>query len=103
MLARPRNQGLLIRALEREFKKDPVRFFRTMIMPLLPREARVELGHDGVIQWKSLMGGVVAGGTTDHRPQTLDIGDSTTKGTKAEERLQGEGIVIDVEAMEATP
>ncbi len=57
MLARPRNQGLLIRALEREFKKDPVRFFRTMIMPLLPREARLELEHDGVIQWRSLMGG----------------------------------------------
>ena len=99
MLARPRNQGLLIRAMEREFKKDPVRFFRTMIMPLLPREARVELGHEGVIQWKSLMGGVAAGGE----------GQRVEGAIAAKERAShigegvGEGVVIDVEAMEATP
>ena len=57
MLARSRNQALLIRALEKEFKADPVRFFRTMIMPLLPREAKLAIENDGVVAWKSLLGG----------------------------------------------
>lgn len=114
MLARPRNQALLIRALEREFKKDPVRFFRTMIMPLLPKEARLELGHEGVIQWKSLMGGSPVNGgqlTVDSEgksgqsdPRPIPLPSSTfglQEGTMADR--QGDGIVIDVEAREATP
>lgn len=59
MVARPRNQELLIRALEREFKKDPVGFFRTMIMPLLPKEAKVSVDHDGIVEWRSLVGTTV--------------------------------------------
>ncbi len=59
MVARPRNQGLLIRALERQFKKDPVEFFRTMIMPLLPKEAKVSVDHDGIVEWRSLVGTTV--------------------------------------------
>ena len=57
MLAKKRNQQALIRALEGDFLKNPVRFFKTVIMPLLPREAKLSFDHDGVIQWKSLLGG----------------------------------------------
>ena len=98
MLARPRNQGLLIRAMEREFKKDPVRFFRTMIMPLLPREARLEFEHDGVVKWKSLVGG----GPVDSGQLTVD-GEKSEDGGQLAVGRQGEGMVIDVEAREATP
>jgi hypothetical protein len=56
MLARSRNQALLIRAMELEFKRDPVRFFRNMIMPLLPREAKLSLDHEGVVSWTGLLG-----------------------------------------------
>jgi hypothetical protein len=56
-LARKKNQKALILALEKELQANPVRFFRTVIMPLLPRESKLSFDHDGVIQWKSLLGG----------------------------------------------
>src|ERR1035437_7577132 len=41
MLAKHANQIALSRALEVELRKESVRFFRTIIMPLLPRESRL--------------------------------------------------------------
>ena len=41
-------------ALEAEFHKNPVRFFRTIIMPLLPHEAKVTTQQTGPIQWTPL-------------------------------------------------
>jgi hypothetical protein len=43
--------------METEFKRDPVRFFRSMIMPLLPREAKLSLEQEGAVSWRSLLGG----------------------------------------------
>ena len=56
LLAKKKNQKALMAALEKDLLKDPVRFFKTVIMPLLPREAKLSFDHDGVIQWKSLLG-----------------------------------------------
>ena len=56
LLAKKKNQKALMAALETDLLKDPVRFFKTVIMPLLPREAKLSFDHDGVIQWKSLIG-----------------------------------------------
>ncbi len=56
LLARKKNKDALIAALEEELHKDPVRFFKTVIMPLLPREARLSVDSDGIIQLKSLLG-----------------------------------------------
>jgi hypothetical protein len=56
LLARRKTQATLIRALDEEFKKNPIGFFRNIIMPLLPREARLNLEHDGVLEWKSMLG-----------------------------------------------
>jgi hypothetical protein len=56
MLAKKKNQRALIKALESELLGDPVRFFRSIIMPLLPREAKLSFDHDGVIRWQSLLG-----------------------------------------------
>lgn len=43
-------------AFTAEFKENPVRFFREIIMPLLPREAvsRIMTESPGVVVWKSL-------------------------------------------------
>ena len=57
LLAKKKNQKALMAALEQDLLEDPVRFFKTVIMPLLPREAKLSFDHDGVIQWKSLLGG----------------------------------------------
>ena len=61
LLAKKKNQKALMAALEKDLLKDPVRFFKTVIMPLLPREAKLSFDHDGVIQWKSLLGGEPVG------------------------------------------
>lgn len=59
LLARPKNQQALIKALEKDLQVDPVRFFKTVIMPLLPRESKLSFDHDGVVQWRSLLGASV--------------------------------------------
>lgn len=57
ILGRKKNLAALEKALEVEFAKDPVRFFRGIIMPLLPKESKLEMDRDGVIRWQSLLGG----------------------------------------------
>jgi len=56
LLARKVNQKALMQALEADLRANPVRFFKTVIMPLLPRESKLSFDHDGVIEWRSLIG-----------------------------------------------
>jgi len=69
LLARKKSQQALIRALEKELLANPVRFFRTMIMPLLPRESKLAFDHEGVIRWQSLL--------TEATPASDDVRRST--------------------------
>jgi hypothetical protein len=62
MMAQKKHQTRLIRALEKEFVKNPVLFFRTMIMPLLPKESKLAFDHDGIVEWKSLVEAFPRGG-----------------------------------------
>ncbi len=55
LLARRKNQRALIAALEKDMQRDPVRFFKTVIMPLLPKESKLSIDHDGIVEWKSLV------------------------------------------------
>ena len=55
LLARRKNQNALIRALEKDLQANPLRFFKTVIMPLLPRESKLSFDHESVIEWKSLV------------------------------------------------
>ena len=75
LLARKKSQHALIRALEKELLANPVRFFRTMIMPLLPRESKLSFDHAGVIQWKSLLGASAQQGAeaVEGRDLTVDV------------------------------
>ena len=73
LLAKKKNQKALMAALEKDLLKDPVRFFKTVIMPLLPRESKLSFDHDGVIQWKSLLGGDPADTTDGKGRLILDV------------------------------
>ena len=55
MLAKHANQVKLAVELEKDFRENPVRFFKTIIMPLLPHEARVAVEQAGVVEWRSLV------------------------------------------------
>ena len=74
LLARRKTQATLIRALDDEFKKNPVGFFRNIIMPLLPKEAKLTVDHDGVLEWKSMLG-PIAPVTVDAPPvgEVIDV------------------------------
>jgi hypothetical protein len=73
ILGRKKNLAALENALEVEFAKDPMRFFRGIIMPLLPKESKLELDQDRVIRWQSLLGGGAGdSGGKDYKPQTGD-------------------------------
>ena len=87
LLAKKKNQKALMDALEKDLLKDPVYFFKTVVMPLLPREAKLSLDREGVIQWKSLLGVLPVDPGVDPHPSPLPS--------------QGEGVVIDVKAVES--
>ena len=70
LLSKKKNQRALIVALEAELQANPVRFFKTVIMPLLPRETKLAFDHDGVIQWRSLLG--VGGECSEQSPVNSD-------------------------------
>ena len=55
LLAKKKNQKALMDALEKDLMKDPVYFFKTVIMPLLPREAKLSVDQDGIVEWKTLL------------------------------------------------
>ena len=55
LVAKKKNQKALMEALQVEFKKDPVGFFKCLIMPLLPKESKGTLDHDGIVEWKTLV------------------------------------------------
>jgi len=54
MLKDEANQQALLNGLEASLQKDPVWFFRRIVMPLLPKEATLNVEHDGVIEWRLL-------------------------------------------------
>ena len=55
LLARKKNQQALILALEKELQANPIRFFKTVIMPLLPKESKLSVDRDGIVEWKTLV------------------------------------------------
>ena len=62
LLGRTKNKKLLERALEAEFRADPSKFFKTVVMPLLPKESKVAIDQDGIVMWRNLLGQDVRAG-----------------------------------------
>ena len=51
----PKNREQRRLKLQEAHDKDPLGFFRTYIMPLLPKEGKVEVANDGIVKWGSLL------------------------------------------------
>ena len=73
ILAKRKSQAALIRALEAELHSNPLGFFRTIVMPLLPREAKLSLDHDGVLEWKSLLGSGPVAADVSPAGEVIDV------------------------------
>jgi hypothetical protein len=54
MMSDEANLATLEKALLDSFNKNPVKFFTGIIMPLLPRDSRLEVTGPVEIKWKSL-------------------------------------------------
>ena len=55
ILGKRKSQRSLTTALETELKKNPLGFFKTIIMPLLPKESKLAVTNDGIVEWKTLV------------------------------------------------
>ncbi len=72
LLEDEKHLGAIRKALSRYILQSPLRAFKTLIMPLLPKEAWLELGEEGMtIVWKSLCS---TDPTPDSNPSmTIDV------------------------------
>jgi len=50
-----KNRAGFCAAMQEAIDKDPLGFFRTYVMPLLPKEGKVAVAHDGIVKWGSLL------------------------------------------------
>ena len=55
ILAEEENQKLLGDAIRASFQKNPMLFFRQIIMPLMPRDLTLRFNDGGVVKWASLL------------------------------------------------
>ena len=107
LLAKKKNQKALMDALEKDLMKDPVYFFKTVVMPLLPREAKLSFDREGVIQWKSLLGVLPVEPAASASTPTACHGGQVSVGseekTATAERAShiGEGSTIDVKSFDS--
>jgi hypothetical protein len=67
LVAEKKSQASLKAALAEELHTNPLRFFRTVIMPLLPRDASLSIDRGGVVQWQSLLGSTPAQSPTNEQ------------------------------------
>lgn len=54
LLAEEKNQENLRAALQASFESDPVKFFKQIIMPLMPAEVKMNLVEETGFSWMSL-------------------------------------------------
>ena len=55
ILGRRVSKRTLNAALAKELKEHPLAFFKTIIMPLLPKESKLSFDQDGIVEWKTLL------------------------------------------------
>lgn len=56
MLAQAENLKMLREAMQASFRKNPMRFFKDVVMPLLPKQAVSQLNSgDRTIEWRGLL------------------------------------------------
>ena len=62
MIGRKRTEAKMIRALDDYVDKKPLEFIKTIVIPLLPKESKVSMAHDGIVMWRNLLGQDVKAG-----------------------------------------
>ena len=55
VLGKSKSKRTKTKALETYLKDHTIEFFKTIVMPLLPKEAKVSVANDGIVEWKTLV------------------------------------------------
>lgn len=77
MLGKERNQENLMNALQAHFDADPVRFFKQIIMPLLPTEVKMRLSEEGGFSWLSLPDMIRMKASSASTSPVIDVSESS--------------------------
>lgn len=64
MIGRKKNEEKINRALDKYLDDKPLEFFKTIVMPLFPKESKVAMENDGIVMWRNLLGQDVKAGET---------------------------------------
>jgi hypothetical protein len=83
ILAEDEVQERMGSALREAVMEDPMKFFRQIIMPLLPQEVKMKLGEEGAISWVRLS---TMFPTQDSEPSTpvIDVSEPSAAGGDGE-------------------
>ncbi|HMO51252.1 MAG TPA: hypothetical protein PKA21_09010 [Kiritimatiellia bacterium] len=86
IMAKERNQVYLANALQEHFYADPVRFFKTIIMPLLPQDVKVRLSEEGGFSWLSLPDMIRMKASNASTSPVIDVSESSVADAGGERR-----------------
>lgn len=77
MLGKDKNQENLMNALQAHFDADPVRFFKQIVMPLLPTDVKVRLSEEGGFSWLSLPDMIRMKASSASTSPVIDVSESS--------------------------
>ena len=55
VLGKSKSKRTVTKALETYLKDHTIEFYKTIVMPLLPKESKLSVANDGIVEWKSLV------------------------------------------------
>jgi len=86
IMAKEKNQENLANALQEHFDADPIRFFKSIIMPLLPQDVKVRLSEEGGFSWLSLPDMIRMKASSASTSPVIDVSESSVAEDGGERR-----------------
>ena len=86
VMAREQNQENLANALQTHFDEDPVRFFKQIIMPLLPQDVKIKLSEEGGFSWMTLPDMIRMKASSNSTSPVIDVSASSVADDAGEKR-----------------
>ena len=77
VMAKEKNQENLANALQAHFDEDPIRFFKQIIMPLLPQDVKIKLSEEGGFSWMTLPDMIRMKASSNSTSPVIDVSESS--------------------------
>lgn len=86
VMAKEKNQENLANALQAHFDEDPIRFFKQIIMPLLPQDVKIKLSEEGGFSWMTLPDMIRMKASSNSTSPVIDVSASSVADDAGEKR-----------------